>query len=103
MEQVPDVVKGTRFNRLLELQNRSAEERNRPTKGEVLRVLCDGESKGDAHMYSGRTEGNKIVFFHGTPDLVGNFVNVRIDKTEAFALWGEITDNGSKPASGAKS
>ena len=90
MEQVPDVVKGNRFDRLLDLQNRIAAELNQPAKGTTLRVLCDGESKGDSAVYSGRTEGNKIVFFQGTPDMVGQFVNVRIDKTEAFALWGEV-------------
>ena len=90
MEQVPDVVKGNRFDRLLALQNRIAAELNQPAKGTTLRVLCDGESKGDSAVYSGRTEGNKIVFFQGTPDMVGQFVNVRIDKTEAFALWGEV-------------
>ena len=90
MEQVPDVVKGNRFDRLLALQNTIAAELNAPAKGATLRVLCDGESKGDPSVYSGRTEGNKIVFFKGTPDMVGRFVDVQIEKTEAFALWGEV-------------
>ena len=90
MEQVPDVIKGNRFDRLLAVQNRIAAELNLPAQGTTLRVLCDGESKGDRTVYSGRTEGNKIVFFAGTPDMTGNFVSVRVDKTEPFALWGEI-------------
>ena len=90
MEQVPDVIKGNRFDRLLAVQNRIAAELNLPAQGTTLRVLCDGESKGDRTVYSGRTEGNKIVFFAGTPDMTGKFVSVRVDKTEAFALWGEI-------------
>ena len=37
--------------------------------GKTVRVLCDGVSKTDAGMLSGRTEQNKIVFFadDGTP------------------------------------
>ena len=92
MEQVPDTVKGNRFDRLLALQNTIAAELNTPAQGSILRVLCDGESKGNASVYSGRTEGNKIVFFGGTPDMVGQFVHVRIERTEAFALWGEVAE-----------
>jgi tRNA-2-methylthio-N6-dimethylallyladenosine synthase len=92
MEQIPDVVKGNRFDRLLAVQNAIAAEKNLPMEGKTLRVLCDGESKGNPEVYSGRTEGGKIVFFHGIPDMTGKFVNVRIERTEAFALWGEIAE-----------
>ena len=92
MEQIPDVTKGNRFDRLLAVQNAIAAEKNLPMEGKTLRVLCDGESKGNPAVYSGRTEGGKIVFFHGTPDMTGKFVNVRIERTEAFALWGEIAE-----------
>ncbi|MBR6781705.1 MAG: tRNA (N6-isopentenyl adenosine(37)-C2)-methylthiotransferase MiaB [Clostridia bacterium] len=90
MEQIPDVVKGSRFDRLLATQNAIAAEKNKPLEGKLLRVLCDGESKGNPRVYSGRTEGGKIVFFEGAPDMVGGFVNVRIERTEAFALWGKV-------------
>ena len=88
-EQVPDVVKGNRFDRLLATQNAISAEKNLPMEGRTVRVLCDGESKGNAAVYSGRTEGGKIVFFHGAPSMIGTFVHIRIDRTEAFALWGE--------------
>ena len=89
-EQVPDTVKGNRFDRLLATQNAIAAALNRPLQGSTIRVLCDGESKGDAAVYSGRTEGNKIVFFKGTPDMIGRFLDVRIERAEAFALWGDV-------------
>ena len=88
MVQIEPAVKSARFERLLEVQNRIALELNRPMVGTTVRVLCDGESKGDSSVCSGRTAGNKIVFFEGTPDMTGSFVNVRIDRAEAFALWG---------------
>ena len=56
--------------------------------GHTLRVLCDGISKTDSTVYSGRTDGNKIVFFNGDPEDTGNFVNIKIERTEAFALYG---------------
>ena len=90
MEQIPDVTKGNRFDRLLAVQNTIAAEKNTLMMGATVRVLCDGESKGNPEVYSGRTEGGKIVFFQGTPDMVGRFVNIKINKTEAFALWGAL-------------
>ena len=59
--------------------------------GKNVRVLCDGISKTDNTVYSGRTDGNKIVFFEGVPSDTGNFINVKIERTEAFALYGHKT------------
>lgn len=90
MEQVSDEIKHQRFDRLLQVQNAIALEKNLPLVGKTLRVLCDGESKTDAAVYSGRTDGNKIVFFEGSPELTGKYVSVRISSAEAFALRGKI-------------
>ena len=67
-----------------------AKAKNQPLVGQKLRVLCDGVSKNNPNLYSGRTEGNKIVFFKGTPDMIGRFLDVRIERAEAFALWGDV-------------
>lgn len=88
--QVPDAVKSERFNRLLEVQNAISCEKNQPSVGCVLRVLCDGISKNDPAFYCGRTEGNKLVFFKGETGDRGRFLNVRIDSAESFALYGEV-------------
>lgn len=88
-DQIPRSVQNARFDRLLETQNAIALEKNLPMVGKTVRVLCDGESKTNSETYSGRTEGNKIVFFEGEPEDKGNFVNVKIDRAEAFALYGE--------------
>ena len=90
MEQVDAKITGKRFDRLLALQHDIALEKNQPMVGKTIRVLCDGPSKNNPEIYSGREEGNKIVFFHATPEDTGKFVSVKIDKADAFALWGEI-------------
>jgi tRNA-2-methylthio-N6-dimethylallyladenosine synthase len=87
--QVPPAVKSARFERLLALQNEIATEKNQPLVGKTLRVLCDGVSKNNEALYSGRTEGNKITFFEGTPDDTGRYVTVQIDRADAFALYGK--------------
>lgn len=87
--QIPDDVKGERFNRLLEVQNAIALEKNKPIEGKIIKVLCDGPSKNDENVYSGRTEGNKIVLFDGDEGDIGKFVNLKIERAETFALYGE--------------
>ena len=87
--QIPDSVKSERFNRLLAVQNEIAFELNQQEVGKTLRVLCDGISKNNEKVYSGRTEGNKIVFFDGDESDTGKYINVKIDRAEAFALYGQ--------------
>ena len=87
--QIPDDVKGERFNRLLELQNSIALEKNKPLEGKIIKVLCDGPSKNDESVYSGRSEGNKIVLFDGEESDIGKFVELKIVRAETFALYGE--------------
>ena len=91
MEQIPPEVQGKRFDRLLALEHEIAYEINAALVGKTVRVLCDGASKNDGAMLSGRTDGNKIVHFAGDADaLTGRFVQVCIDRAEPFALYGEI-------------
>ena len=88
-DQVPEDVKGERFNRLLALQNEIALEKNKPIEGKTIKVLCDGPSKSNEKVYSGRSEGNKIVLFDGNENDIGQFLNIKITRAETFALYGE--------------
>ncbi len=89
-EQIPKEVKGERFDRLLALQNQISLESNKPLEGNTVRVLCDGPSKNNPSVYSGRTEGSKIVFFDGEPCDMGKFLNIKIERGDTFALYGKI-------------
>ena len=88
MEQIPKEIKNARFDRLLAVQNAIALQ-NQPLVGKTLRVLCDGVSKTNPALYSGRTEGNKIAFFEGTPEDTGTFVTFVPERADAFALYGK--------------
>ncbi len=87
--QIPDDIKGERMNRLLDAQNAIALEKNKPMEDKIIKVLCDGTSKNNDDVYSGRSEGNKIVLFDGCESDVGKFVNIKITRAENFALYGE--------------
>ena len=87
-DQIPRAVQNARFDRLLALQEGIATEKNQPMLGKTVRVLCDGKSKTDTEMLSGRTSENKIVFFPDDGTAAGEFVNVEIDRVAPFALYG---------------
>ena len=89
MAQVDPALKSQRFERLLCLQGRIGKEKNDLLVGKTLRVLCDGVSKNNPELYSGRTEGNKIAFFEGDVEDTGKFVNITVKRADAFALYGE--------------
>ena len=60
---VPMEVKQERLARLNERWNAYALENNQAYVGRIVKVLVDGPSKKDEHIYSGYTETNKMVNF----------------------------------------
>ena len=90
-DQIPREVQNERFQRLLDVQNEIALEKNEALVGKMLRVLSEGESKNDSGVFVARTEGNKIVHFvDPDSDSKGKFVYVKITRAEPFALHGEL-------------
>ena len=88
-EQIPRAVQNARFDRLLALQNTISEEANKALEGKTVRVLSDGVSRNDSTVYNGRTAQNKIVLFD-EPVEAGKWINVKIDRAAAFALYGTV-------------
>ena len=83
--------KKDRMQRLLALQATISKEIHLTYENKTVCVLVDGEAKNGKGMLSGRTAQNKLVHFEGTPDLIGNYVNVHITRADAFALIGTQT------------
>ena len=88
-QQIPRAVQNARFDRLLALQEGIALSLNEPLVGTRVRVLCDGPSKTDKGMLSGRTSENKIVFFPDDNTPAGEFIEIEIDRAAPFALYGK--------------
>ncbi|MDD4964922.1 MAG: tRNA (N6-isopentenyl adenosine(37)-C2)-methylthiotransferase MiaB [Gallionella sp.] len=57
--------------------------------GTTQRVLVEGVSKKDANELAGRTDNNRIVNFRATPDLIGQFAQVKITQVVRHTLRGE--------------
>ena len=92
--QVPDDVKKSRMARLLDVQCNISREKNDAYLGRVERVIVDGvETKNGVDIYSARTATNKLVHFESDKNHIGEFINVKITRTGAFDLFGEIERN----------
>ncbi len=87
--QIPKEIQSERFERLLRVQNEISLELNKPYENRTVRVLCDGRSKNNPQVFSGRTEGGKIVFFDGDDSDTGKFLNIKIERADTFALYGK--------------
>ena len=87
--QVGEETKGERMKRLLETQEEIALRKNTALVGKTLRVLCEGRSKNNPDIFTGRTNGNKIVLFDGDDGMTGKFVDIKIEKARTFDLSGK--------------
>lgn len=89
-DQIPEDIKHNRFNRLVDVINKSAASKNAGYIGSVKEVLVDGRSRNGSSAWEGRTDSFKLVNFHGRDGLEGKLVNVRITGANTFSLTGEI-------------
>ena len=85
--QVPDDVKHERLERLVELVQRSAAERNAGRVGRLEEVLVEGPSRTSAGLLRGRTRRGTTVNFAGSASP-GDLVDVRIESSTSTTLRG---------------
>ncbi|HWX10182.1 MAG TPA: tRNA (N6-isopentenyl adenosine(37)-C2)-methylthiotransferase MiaB [Gaiellaceae bacterium] len=86
-DQIPDDVKRERIERLVELVQRIAAERNEARVGRVEEVLVEGPSRTDAAFLRGRTRRNTMVNFVGDA-VAGELVDVTIERATSTTLGG---------------
>ncbi|WP_343856223.1 tRNA (N6-isopentenyl adenosine(37)-C2)-methylthiotransferase MiaB [Aliiglaciecola litoralis] len=87
-----DVTEQTKKQRLQLLQNRINQQALRVARNMLnteQRILVEGPSKKNPMELSGRTENNRVVNFEGTPDMIGEFVDVLITDVFANSLRGK--------------
>jgi len=58
--------------------------------GSTQTILVTGTSKKNPKDFTGRTECNRVVNFPGTPDLLAQFLPVKITEARPNSLRGEI-------------
>src|SRR5699024_2589279 len=91
-DNVPMDVKKARLQRLNELVNNQSRASMEEYKGQVVKVLVEGESKKDDQVLAGYTERNKVVNFKGPKSIIGKIVDVKITETRTWSLNGELVE-----------
>ena len=86
-DQITDEVKRERIERLVDVVQRIAKERNRERIGRVEEVLVEGPSRTDPTVLRGRTRRNVTVNFSGS-SMPGELVDVRIEGATSTTLKG---------------
>jgi tRNA-2-methylthio-N6-dimethylallyladenosine synthase len=86
-DQVPDDVKRDRIERLVEIVQRVAAERNERRVGLAEEVLVEGPSRTEPELMRGRTRRNTTVNFRGDASP-GQLVAVRIASATSTTLAG---------------
>jgi tRNA-2-methylthio-N6-dimethylallyladenosine synthase len=86
-EQVPDEVKHERIERLVEVVQQVAHDRNQERIGRVEEVLVEGTSRTDPAFLRGRTRRNTMVIFTGAA-AAGETVGVLIESASSQTLRG---------------
>ena len=86
-DQVPDEEKHERLERLVEVVQRTASERNAARIGLIEEVLVEGASRTDSDLQRGRTRRNTMVNFTGTA-AAGSIVDVIVEDATSTTLRG---------------
>jgi tRNA-2-methylthio-N6-dimethylallyladenosine synthase len=86
-DQVSEEVKRERIERLIDVVQRIARERNEERVGGVEEVLVEGPSRTEPTLVRGRTRRNTTVVFHGRAKP-GDLVPVRIEGATSTTLRG---------------
>jgi tRNA-2-methylthio-N6-dimethylallyladenosine synthase len=88
-EQVPLAVREERNHRLLELVNEIAARKYDAFIGRQVQILVEGPSRKNTARFTGRTRCNKIVLFDGGERHRGQLMEVKIERTGSFTLYGD--------------
>lgn len=92
MPQVPPEVAKDRIQRLIKEQNTITKAISKTYEGGVFEVLVeDINPKKDGYV-CGRTDSGRLVNFQGPTNLIGQFVDIQIQKSQSASLYGTIKE-----------
>ncbi len=86
-------VKSDRLNILIAIQQEIGKMKYKELVGKKIEVLVEGKSKAGENELCARTTANQIVNFNGNPELIGNLVEVTIEKAFYHSLRGSLENS----------
>ena len=92
MPQIPAEVSKDRIKRLIAEQNKITKDLSKEYEGNVYEVLCEDVAPKKVGYVCGRTDSGRLVTFEGSNALIGQFVNIKINKSQSASLFGELVE-----------
>jgi tRNA-2-methylthio-N6-dimethylallyladenosine synthase len=87
-DQIDEHIKEGRNQDLLQVVNEWTRRCGERLVGRVVQVLCEGPSKTNPTRLMGRTRTNKIVVFESNEKLIGEIVDIHVQRANGFSLYG---------------
>ena len=85
--RIPEEVSKERIMRLVDAVNENTRLKSLEYVGKVTEILCEDydEKKG---LYLGRNEAGRMGYFASEKNVIGEFVNLRVDHANGISLFG---------------
>lgn len=87
-QQIDEKTAHERFDRLLDVLNKTVEKAHQAQVGKTVDILVEKESQHDG-IITGRSTDNTLVHFKGDINLIGQTVPVKITENKVYYLFGE--------------
>lgn len=91
-DDVSDNLKTRRLEEIITLQRASSHKSNLADVGKTFEVLIEGNSKRSADFYSGRNSQNKVIVFPKTNNIIGDYVQVKVESCTTATLLGKVVE-----------
>lgn len=87
--RIPEEVSKERIMRLVDAVNENTRLKSLEYVGKVTEILCEDydEKKG---LYLGRNEAGRMGYFASEKNVIGEFVNLKVDHANGISLFGTI-------------
>ena len=88
--RIPEEVSKDRIMRLVDAVNENTRLKSLEYVGKVTEILCEDydEKKG---LYLGRSEAGRMGYFASEKNVIGEFVNLKVDRANGISLYGTLT------------
>lgn len=90
-DQVPEEVSKARIMELVELINSQTRALSQTYIGKTIEILCE-DYDGKRGLYMGRDEYGRMGYFPCDKNVVGQFVNIKVEQANGVSLTGNIVD-----------
>ena len=88
--RIPEEVSKDRIMRLVDAVNENTRRASLEYVGKVTEILCEDydEKKG---LYLGRNEAGRMGYFASERNVIGEFVDLKVDHANGISLYGTLT------------